>query len=205
MENSMQNKANTHHEYSIRGMDLATLLIQPGFVEGIINDNKRFHDLEKALIHIFRNNREYCIILWNGIPIRLDYKEDIPHMAAKLILFLKQINGGEKENILNITTKNIDCEWKAVLSENKTEIDLTGNFRTIPGNYQKTLNTLSTIQIRKEAFLREWKLVLEQLYKALKESGCKFKSNKANNTVHILGELNDLILSRGIFYQYDKR
>src|SRR5688500_5808742 len=53
--------SDTQGDYTLIGRDLTSLLLQPGFVEGIVADHKRFATLENAYQHIFRRNLEYAV------------------------------------------------------------------------------------------------------------------------------------------------
>ena len=75
----------------IPGEDLVGFWMQPGFVEGMIADGKLFGSLEETYRHLFRRNTEYAVFLWNGIPVRLDYRTDIPVLIGGLIELWKNL------------------------------------------------------------------------------------------------------------------
>ncbi len=200
MEHSTEHK---NLEHTIIGSDLTTLLIQPGFVEGIIEDHKSFDALTEAFQHIFRNNTEDAILLWNGIPIRLSYVEDLPFIASDLIDALHTILNKEEDTNITLNTANIVCSFR--IKRQEEQLTITGDFQSIKGNYEEVLNTLGMIKINVSAFLKEWKLLLEQLAQALQDSACKLRGKTAKQTVTKLEALLAGIPERGTFYQYDKR
>ncbi len=72
-------------DYTLIGADLTGLWLQPGFVEGVVADGRRFRTLEAAFRHIFRRNLEYAVLLWNGLPVRFSYPEDLAPLASTVI------------------------------------------------------------------------------------------------------------------------
>lgn len=185
-------------EYSILGPELTTFVLQVGFVEGIIEDFRDFSNLKEAYQHIFRNNKEYAVLLWNGVPIRLSYSEDVPYMLEDLIVFLEAIQNNSKNTSLQVMTENNQWRLKASLEDN--DLTIQSNFSHLTGNYQDALIPVSLLKIKGDQFLSEWKLLLAQLVTALDRSGCRLSKND-KKMVKRLQNLHNSIHSSGILYE----
>jgi len=199
MEDSiLDNTEANFPEYSILGMELTTFILQAGFVEGIIADSKDFPNLTKAYQHIFRNNKEYAIILWNGIPIRLSYTEDIPYLVEELIEFLETIQNNSKNASFQVATEN--NQWQLDTTIENGDLTIKSNFSHLSGNYQHAFEPLSLLKMEASQFLSEWKILLEQLVTALERSGCKLTSQKGEQSLNRLQSLNISIHKTGVLY-----
>ena len=184
--------------YSILGVELTTFILQAGFVEGIIADSKEFPNLTKAYQHIFRNNKEYTILLWNGIPIRLSYTEDIPYLVEELIEFLEAIQNNSENASFRVATKN--NQWQLDATIEHDDLTVKSNFSHLSGNYQHAFEPLSLLKMETSKFLSEWKILLEQLVTALERSGCKLTSQKGEQSLERLRSLNNRIHKTGVLY-----
>lgn len=188
-------------EYTIRGRELTTLIVQPGFVESIIPEEKRLDEVEQAYRFIFRNNREFGIILWNGIPIRFSYIDDLPAMVEPLARLLQFVSTGiPGEHKAHFQTKNLDLEWNVSLRENG--LLLSQHCHRISGNYAEILNRLGMISLTCDAFLKEWKLLVAQLVEAFHRSAVSMASDSGEKVIGQLKLLDETIQERGVLYQY---
>lgn len=188
-------------EYTIRGSELTTLIVQPGFVEGILPEEKRFDEVEQAYRFIFRNNREFGIVLWNGVPIRFSYIDDFPSMIEPLVSLLQFVRMGiPGEHTTHFRTKNLDLEWNVSLRENG--LLLSQHCHRISGNYAEILNRLGMISLSCDAFLKEWKLPVAQLVEAFHRSDVRITSGSGEQVIGQLKLLDEIIQERGVLYQY---
>ncbi|MDH5653068.1 MAG: hypothetical protein OEZ39_14525 [Gammaproteobacteria bacterium] len=188
-------------DYILLDSDLAGLSIQAGFVEGVIEENKTYTSLEKAFRHIFRNNLEYAVMLWNGIPIRLDYRQDIPEMVSELVSMLEFVNATKEDEIkvFKFLTPNIETEWQVAIQGDQLEV--TAKWFSIVGDYAEVLNQLGMIVIRRDEFMSEWKLLLEQFIQAITDSGAILTRDKAINELASIKDINHAIPCRGRLYR----
>ena len=189
-------------DYTLIGRDLTGLWLQPGFVEGVIADRKSFATLEEAYRHIFRRNLEYLIMLWNGIPVRFSYTDDIPAMAGALTRMLQSVWQSEAgpETSHRFMTPGIETEWK--VETDSGSITIKGVWQQTPGNYEAALNHLGIIRMTRVAFLCEWKLLLQQLIKAVDDAEAVLTTPEARDQLKVLQSIEPAIPARGRFYQY---
>lgn len=201
MDNFTPDNIPETEEYTIRGNELTTLIVQPGFVESIIPEAQQFDEVEQAFRFIFRNNREYGIVLWNGIPIRFSYIDDLPEMVEPLVSLLQFVNTGMLgEHKVRFQTKNLDLEWNVSLREK--ELILSQHCHRISGNYAEILNRLGMISLSCNAFLKEWKLPVAQLVEAFHRSDITITSDSGEKVIGQLKLLDETIQERGVLYQY---
>jgi hypothetical protein len=192
----------TQGDYTLIGADLTGLWLQPGFVEGIVADGKRFASLEAAYRHLFRQNREYAILLWNGLPLRLSYQEDLPGMVNKIIALLDSVQDCHTpvRTSFRFQTVNIKGRWQ--IEVDSTTISIEGFWKQVPGRYEAALNQLGVIRMPRLAFLCEWKLLVQQLIQALVDGEVTLTRPEARKRLQMLHALEEKIPSRGRFYQY---
>lgn len=185
-------------EYVLLGKDLATLIVQPAFVEGIVPDRKRFKTIPDAFRFIFRNNREYGIILWNGIPVRFSYTEDLPLMIESLIAMLENRSSGEP---LRWITPNFGLEWRVAVRADG-QIRIQQQCSRIAGGYEQALSRLGMIILPETTFLNEWKLLLNQLVEAFHRSEVLLDTVEGNALIGRLKVLNETVRGPGALYHY---
>ena len=190
-------------DYTLLGSDLTGFRLQPGFVEGVITDHKRFSTLEQAYRHIFRRNLEFAIVLWNGLPVRLSYPQDLPGMAGTLIAMLSAVQGSVPPpgQTFSIHTPNLRGVWQ-IESEAET-VALEGFWEQVPGHYEVALNRLGLVRMARLDFLCEWKLLLQQLIQAVTDAEAIITSTEAFDQFQALQRLEASIPSRGRFYRYE--
>tara|TARA_R110002049_G_scaffold47596_2_gene137190 strand:+ start:365694 stop:366299 length:606 start_codon:yes stop_codon:yes gene_type:complete len=201
----MSNNIEEVHEYRILNKQLATLKVQAGFVEGVAEGKRTFNDITKMYGSIFGNNKEYCVILWNGIPFRLSYTEDLPCIIVPFSKMLKTLlERTEKEWQIDFKSNHFEACWYFSLDKNQM-LTISGNFYKVAGGHEKAINTLAIVRIAEEDFLKEWKLLLEQYLKGYEDSGSVLKNINDLFIIEDLKNANNRIKNKALRYQYDKR
>lgn len=182
--------------------DAGVLTLQPAFVEGVERDGKGFDDLESAYRHIFRRNLEVGVLLWSAIPVPIRYTDDLPAMVAPILDLLGFVVGGGEgeETEFRFETSRIDAVWAVELERGIVRI--TSGWRRVPGGYEAALDQVGRIAMPREAFLAEWKLLLEQLLRAFADSGATVGGDDARDRLSQLRRLEAAIPERGRFYRY---
>lgn len=180
--------------------DAVGMWLQIGFVEGIARDSRSFRSLEKALRHAFQHNRESAIILWNDIPVQMDYTDDIPAIISPLIGLVHALQNNEvlRNHEVSFASTNLSTTW--FVDADHKHIALCAEWHRVRGNYQNALNGFSTTTIEKDSFLNEWKLLFGQCKQAIMDSGSEFSSAKAKEEFSVLCSVEENILSRGRYY-----
>jgi hypothetical protein len=179
-------------------------MIQPGFVEGVVAEKLAFNSIETAFENIFKNNKEFCIITWNEIPFKLSYKEDIPFLIQPICETLNVLfNSYEKNWSTHFYSKNCDFTWSFSIIDD--DIFVVGDCIKISGNHQKAINSLPNFRMDINTFLKEWKLLIEQILSAFEQSKYQLTNAKHQKIIDALIDINAFIPSRALRYQYDKR
>lgn len=194
----------TQADYTLLGNDLTSLSLQPGFVEGIVADGKRFATLAKAYQHIFRRNLEVAILLWNGLPIPFSYPEDLPLMVSPLIAMLDDLQRNQAETSASYEFRlaHVQSQWQ--VEADAENVTVTGTWHQVPGHYEAALNQLGMIRMTRLAFLCEWKLLLQQFSKAMADAEAILTHPEARAQLETLHRLEASIPARGRFYQYEQ-
>jgi hypothetical protein len=182
----------------------STFLIQPGFVEGIEKDQKLFNNITEAYEYIFRNNKEYLVLLWNAIPVLLDYKVDIPCMIEGIINMLHMlVFEQENETTINFETPQIKSTWS--LQRKGERLRVIGNWQKAPGDYEEALNQHRIVDMNAEEFCYEWRLIVVQLVDAFTDSGVLIDNPDHNKLLAKLMSLPAMIKNNGRFYRDETR
>jgi hypothetical protein len=179
--------------------EIGALRLQPAFVEGVVHDGRRFRDLGAAYRHIFRGNLEWGILLWSDVPVRIGYREDLPAMVDALIAMLDAVRAGSG-GVFRFETPNIETEWRVEVASDHVVVDAL--WHRLPGECEAALNTLPVVSMPCTEFLCEWKLLLEQLVRALADSGARLTTGTARTRHARLEELVAAIPERGLFYRH---
>lgn len=192
-------------EKTIIGQDLTGFLFQIGFVEGIVEQSKSFRNFEKAFQHLFRRNKEYAVFLWNGLPVRLSYVDDIPFMLEDILNALNFLlsSKGVSPLFVRFKTTNIEMEWNIKIDGDWVDID--SHWIKLPDNYEAALNQVCLLRTPKPFFLWEWKLLLEQCVKAVHDSNTTFLGKRSKLLFQQLKNIESKIPKRGRFYRYEER
>jgi hypothetical protein len=189
-------------DYTLIGTDITALWLQPGFVEGIVADRQRFATLAEAYRHIFRGNLEYAILLWNGLPVRLSYQDDLAVMVSNLIAMLHAVQRLEatSRTSYEFQTPNVHTLWQ--VEADPETVTIEGFWQHVPGRYEAALNRLGMIRMPRMAFLCEWKLLLQQFCQAMADAEAILTQPEARKQLRTLHTLEAKLPSRGRFYQY---
>lgn len=183
------------------GSDQVGLWLQAGFVEGVREEGRSFDSLDAALRHIFKHNLESAVLLWNAIPVSLDYTDDIPSIINPLLKLLNTLQVQEQvhDYEFKIFSKNICASWYVDASGDY--IAICAQWYRVRGNYQDALNSFSTTTYSRTQFLCEWKLLLQQCIHAIADAVAKFSKPESRKLFEILCEVEAKIPERGRYYQ----
>jgi len=188
-------------EYSIIGRELTTFVLQPAYVESILPEQRAVHSIEEAFRFIFRNNKEFGIFLWNGIPVKFSYQTDLPLMIQPLIVLLSGITA--EKHVVRFATTALSFEW-LITSNDADQLTIRQTCQHINGGYEYILNQLGMVIIHRNDFLNEWKLLLNQLVEAFDRSELQLTEHSDQKLLQKLRLLNTNIEGPGSLYSYDK-
>ncbi len=188
-------------QYSVIGRVPTTFVLQPAFVESIVPEQKTASSIAEAFRFIFRNNKEFGIIIWNDIPVKFSYVGDLPPMVEPLIDLLSNLYS--VQNIARFETPDFLLEW-SVTSTNGDDLTIQQTCQRISGGYEQILNQLGMIVIDRNDFLNEWKLLISQLVEAFDRSEIQLTEERDRDFIQKLRTLNLSIEGAGSLYHYEK-
>ncbi len=141
-------------------------------------------------------------MLWNGLPVRINYQDDLPAMLISLIDLLDHVQSSEAQICLSyeFKTPNLRFEWSVETGGDTVSIE--SRWTEVPGHYEAALNRLSMMSMPRKTFLCEWKLLLKQFVQAMTDAEAVLTDSEARNQFQILKDIEASIPSRGRFYQY---
>lgn len=178
------------------------LIIQHGFINSIIQDNLSFDTLEDAYHHIFRNNTEQLVLVWNSLPVNWSYVEDIPSFAEPLIELIYEISSNtDGDKTIELESSNIEATWTVKWDD--TYVFVSSFWNDIHDGYEQVINQWQDIRMVKSEFLWEWKLFLQQLHDAIDNAGATGVQNIPS--FNKLVELQKSISEPGRFYRKEMR
>lgn len=190
-------------DYTLVDQDVARMSLQVGFVEGMVREERSMRTLADALRHAFRNNREYAVLLWSGVPVPLNYPGDVAPMMGPVVDLLSWVRDGKSDaTIFEVHTDRCDFEWAVTRDGNVLE--LQARWQRAPGQMEALLNRFSFVRMEAEAFCCEWKLLLEQVLRALVDTKLSIVLHADRKRLKQLAELNLGIRSRGVLYRHDQ-
>jgi hypothetical protein len=149
--------------------------------------------LSDILESMYHQNSEKAIITWNNIYIPLSYKYDISIMIDDIIYMLNSIIANDEGNIkFDWPSSTFDVNWE--ITWDKDSLRIVSHWNQVLGELNGLLNAKNVIQIKKSAFLNEWKMLLRTLHAHLQ---------KSNVEKHFYIQLENLIMQikeSGILY-----
>lgn len=159
--------------------------------------NTNDDSLSEAIETVFPMNTEELIIYWNHIGIPLSYKYDISYMIEDILKMLEYINSEAKgELVIHWLPDTFRSDWK--LKWNEESIIINANWENLKGDLQKILVQPAKVELLKEDFISEWKMLLGILVNALKQNGYNHSiSNQYRRLVDSFENIKDY----GVLYK----
>lgn len=176
--------------------------VQVGFVEGILVSRKSFPSVCEMYKKLFAQNKEYAILLWYGIPVRLSYQGDIPFLIKEILSLLKFVitsKLGENHQV-ELVTDHIVAKWE--LKCKGEDLEISADWHKVDGNYTTILNNLGLLVINKTNFLNEWKVLILQLLQAFLDSKASLKNSEDKLTIQEMIEIENQIQDVGKLYNH---
>jgi len=127
-------------------------------------------DVSDAIQTIFPMITEDAFLLWDSIPVGINYKYDFSILIDDLLALLPEVINSPEGNYRvgwgsNTFRAHWFLEWKG------EDLTIESKWHGISGNYQQLLNSQPQLQIRRDQFVCEWKEVLRRVIDAIDSSG----------------------------------
>lgn len=152
--------------------------------------------LSEAIEAVFSSSNEYVVLVWNYIPLLLDYKYDISFMIDDVLMIIEEMKAKESGEIKNYWVSNTfphiwTFKWGGPMLKIESEWGEIGN------KTEHLLNESGPVTIEKEAFIAEWKAVFNILIKHVQEAG--YDESKFTDMKRLV-QIEQSIKSKGRLY-----
>jgi hypothetical protein len=132
--------------------------------------NEERESLSSAMIAVFPEATEDAIMLWNWVPVRINYSGDLSVMMEDLLLMLSDLlQSDEGSHVALFGASTFRAEWSLHWAAGDLTIDAA--WESIAGSYEEVLNSRRTLEVPRDEFLSEWKSVLKKVIEAIDRSG----------------------------------
>lgn len=153
--------------------------------------------LAEALSLIFPDRTEEAYLIWNWIPVRINYKydlsvmiDDVPDLLGKL---LRETVGSHR---VYWGSNSFLAEWKLAWSGGSLSVE--ADWKSVAGDYADLLNSRSRLEIGHQEFVWEWKALLNRVIKSVEASGIEIVNQ---SQLRIIREIEAKIPQFGRLYQ----
>ena len=131
--------------------------------------------ITEAMETIYPLFNEKAIMVWNNIYIPLCFKYDISVMIPDIIIMLKLLQQKESgEQVVIWPSDTFEALWD--IKWNGDRVNITSSWKSVVGSLENILNENHEIQIAKNSFLSEWKMLLKKIVDAITEVGYEQKN-----------------------------
>lgn len=166
-----------------------------------------FDTVRDLLFKLFYSDEESFYILWNQIPIAMEYKEGLPANFDNILSMNWMIEKNEEgDTLVNLTNGYIDIELLVTWNNEKVKID--SFFKTEKKHLKKYVSILqqnNSITIAKDDFLNEWNTLLKQIITSITASKCKIADTTERRKLELLQQTENAIKSYGKLYVNTKK
>ena len=132
--------------------------------------------LYEAIVRIFPDDTEKAYLLWNSIPVRIDYKYDLYVLIEDIPRLLDVLLSSDKgTHRVGWGSNSFNAEWNIEWTDDR--IKITSHWNSVAGAYEALLNSRSKLEIEKDVFLGEWKTLLRKIIEAIDSSGIKIANH----------------------------
>ncbi|MBA4156984.1 MAG: hypothetical protein H0X65_05860 [Gemmatimonadetes bacterium] len=124
------------------------------------------------MVAVFPEATEDAIMIWNWVPIRINYNCDLSVIIEDLLLMLDVLlRSGHGSNTTFFGANTFRAEWTLDWANGALRID--ARWESVAGSYENLLNSRHTLEVRKDQFLSEWKSLLQKVMEAIDTSGIR--------------------------------
>jgi len=159
--------------------------------------NETREDLASAIRALFPATTEDAILVWNWIPVRINYNADLSVIIEDLLWMLDDLlksDHGTGKTFFGAST--LRAEWS--LDWANGGIRVTSRWDSIAGSYESLLNQHCTLELSLKDFLSEWKALLRKVIEAIELSGITVTNHE--NLV-LLRRIESFIPEFGVLYR----
>ncbi|MCB0565585.1 MAG: hypothetical protein H6558_12180 [Lewinellaceae bacterium] len=188
--------------------DVNSFHLHVAHVEPIEQQNLTFDGIEQAFQTAFAKNREFALLLWNGVPIKFTYTVDLPLMLKTVLSMLEAlIEKGTGTHTLEFDCPAFTTRWDLKWDEKFIQIE--SHWDKVDGGYEAALNEeaeeIFKLLLLKKEFVFEWKMLLQQCRQAFELSGASLNQVIDRELIRLLRKLERQISHFGKFYKKQEK
>ncbi|MGW3562349.1 hypothetical protein ACWDSL_00320 [Streptomyces sp. NPDC000941] len=119
-------------------------------------------DMADAVGQLYPLETEHAVLVWNWIPVLLEYRYDIPVLLDDLVPLLEEIQRAEfSETRVYWGSDTFSTEWQIRREGELLRID--SRWMAVSGSYESLLNDRSQLTVEIRSFVAEWLKVLRRI------------------------------------------
>lgn len=145
--------------------------------------DRQVADLAAAIQAIFRPATEDAFLLWNGVPIRINYKYDLSVLIDDLLPLLDTLlSSTTGSRLVYWGSDTFRAEW--VLNWAGDNVQIATQWHSVAGNYQELLNSRSRLDVSHRVFLQEWRAPLRKVMDQVDKADLNFADRDSLELLH---------------------
>jgi hypothetical protein len=134
--------------------------------------NEERESLSSAILAVFPEATEDAYMVWNWVPIRINYNCDLSVMLEDVLLMLAALLQSEDgSHLTSFGANTFRAKWS--LHWVAGELTIEAVWESVAGSYEDVLNNRCTLEIPRGEFLSEWKSLLKKVIGAIDRSAIK--------------------------------
>ncbi|MGI5200199.1 hypothetical protein ACQEU6_00995 [Spirillospora sp. CA-108201] len=119
-------------------------------------------DMADATGQMYPMDTEDAILFWNRVPVRLEYRYDIPVLLDDLVPLLEEVQNPEfSRTQIHWGSDTFSTEWNIARDGDSLRID--SRWDSVHGSYEFVLNERSQLTVSIDSFVAEWLKVLRRI------------------------------------------
>ncbi|WP_405778528.1 hypothetical protein [Streptomyces sp. NBC_00859] len=135
--------------------------IQPGNPQ-VLDADEVADSFFEAIGLIYPPNTEYLVLSWNGVPVAVNYAEDLYVFVDDIIVLLEMVRGPEFSHTKLVTgASSFFTTWE--IRREGAELIIDSRWESVLGGYEFLLNERGSLRLTTADFAREWLKVLRRL------------------------------------------
>ena len=144
--------------------------------------NQKREDLSSAIFAAFPQATEDAIMVWNWVPIRINYSCDLSVIIENVLLMLSDLLQFDKgSRLTSFGANTFRAVWSLYWAGGNLTVD--ASWESIAGSYENLLNSRRTLKVPQAEFLIQWKALLKKVIEAIDYSGIKIQDKKQIGTL----------------------
>jgi hypothetical protein len=153
--------------------------------------------LSSAMIAVFPQLTEDAYMVWNWVPVRINYNSDLSVMLEDVLLMLSAVLQSDRgSHVASFGASTFRTTWS--LQWTPSTLTVEAAWSSIAGSYEDLLNSRPRLELPRTEFLGEWKSLLKKVLTVIDSSGITIEQH---DQVAHLRRLEAAIPSVGRIYQ----